>query len=138
MIRDLSGDNPVKRNEHLEIIIEETDRLAQLVNDILDLSKLEDGNQKLNYSEFSITEVLDGIIARYKGISKRSDYIISFEPDEEVSVRCDVIKIQQVIYNLINNAINYTGDDKRVLYVRLIRKKRKDRGFRYRTGNSKG
>ena len=53
MIRDLSGDNPVKRNEHLEIIIEETDRLAQLVNDILDLSKLEDGNQKLNYSEFS-------------------------------------------------------------------------------------
>lgn len=70
MIRDLSGDNPVKRNEHLEIIIEETDRLAQLVNDILDLSKLEDGNQKLNYSEFSITEVLDGIIARYKGISK--------------------------------------------------------------------
>lgn len=123
MIRDLSGDNPVKRNEHLEIIIEETDRLAQLVNDILDLSKLEDGNQKLNYSEFSITEVLDGIIARYKGISKRSDYIISFEPDEEVSVRCDVIKIQQVIYNLINNAINYTGDDKRV-FVRQINKEK--------------
>ena len=123
MIRDLSGDNPVKRNEHLEIIIEETDRLAQLVNDILDLSKLEDGNQKLNYSEFSITEVLDGIIARYKGISKRSDYIISFEPDEEVTVRCDVIKIQQVIYNLINNAINYTGDDKRV-FVRQINKEK--------------
>jgi signal transduction histidine kinase len=38
MIRDLSGDNPVKRNEHLEIIINETDRLALLVNDILDLS----------------------------------------------------------------------------------------------------
>ena len=37
MIRDLSGDNPVKRNEHLEIIINETDRLAMLVNDILDL-----------------------------------------------------------------------------------------------------
>ena len=48
MIRDLSGDNPVKRNEHLEIIINETDRLALLVNDILDLSKLESGRQKLS------------------------------------------------------------------------------------------
>lgn len=122
MIRDLSGDNPNKRNEHLEIIIDETDRLAQLVNDILDLSKLEDGSQPLNYSEFSITEVLDGIIARFKGISKQSDYNINFQPDEELNVRCDVIKIQQVIYNLINNAINYTGDDKQV-FVRQINKK---------------
>lgn len=121
MIRDLSGDNPKKRNEHLAIIIEETDRLAQLVNDILDLSKLEDGNQKLNYSEFSITEVLDGIIARYKGISKQSDYVINYQPDEDMIVSCDVIKIQQVIYNLINNAVNYTGDDKQV-FVRQINK----------------
>ena len=40
MIRDLSGDDPEKRNEHLEIIIEESDRLAALVNDIMDLTKL--------------------------------------------------------------------------------------------------
>lgn len=70
MIRDLSGDNPQKRNEHLEIIIEETDRLAQLVNDMLDLSKLEDGNQELNYTEFNIRILLEDIVARYEGISK--------------------------------------------------------------------
>lgn len=114
MIRDLSGNNPQKRNEHLEIIIEETDRLAQLVNDMLDLSKLEDGNQQLNYTEFNIRILLEDIVARYEGISKRSDYHISFEPDEDVTVRCDIIKIQQVIYNLINNAVNYTGEDKQI------------------------
>ncbi len=119
MIRDLSGDNPKKRNEHLEIIIEETDRLALLVNDMLDLSKLEDGKQELNYSEFSISEVLEGIIARFKGISKQSDYNIHFTPDSDIYVCCDVIKIQQVIYNLINNAINYTGADKNI-FVRQI------------------
>lgn len=123
MIRDLSGDNPEKRNQHLEIIINETDRLALLVNDMLDLSKLEDGNQKLNYSEFDITEVMDGIIARFKGISKQSDYHIDFTPDESITVRCDVIKIQQVIYNLINNAISYTGSDKQV-FVRQINKEK--------------
>lgn len=119
MIRDLSGDNPVKRNEHLEIIINETDRLSLMVNDILDLSKLESGRQKLSPSEFQISEKLGEIIGRFKGISDKMGYHIHFTPDEERIVRCDVVKIEQVIYNLINNAINYTGEDKQV-YVRQI------------------
>ncbi len=121
MIRDLSGDNPVKRNEHLEIIINETDRLALLVSDMLDLSKLERGNQQLNVSEFSIKELLEDIMTRYSGLSDKQDYTVIFEPDEDVTVKCDVIKIQQVIYNLINNAVNYTGEDKKV-FVKQINK----------------
>lgn len=117
MIRDISGDNPVKREEHLNVIIEETDRLALLVNDMLDLSKLESGRQKLNYSEFDIKSKLSEIIGRYKGVSGKMDYDIHFTPDEEKTVCCDVVKIEQVIYNLINNAINYTGDDKQVYVV---------------------
>ena len=119
MIRDLSGDNPVKRNEHLEIIISETDRLALLVNDMLDLSKLESGKQKLTPSEFGISGKLGEIIGRFKGLSDKNGYQIHFTPDEERTVCCDIVKIEQVIYNLINNAINYTGDDKQV-FVRQI------------------
>ncbi len=121
MIRDLSGDNPVKRNEHLEIIINETDRLSAMVNDILDLSKLQSGKQKLNPSEFEINSKLTEIIGRFKGISEKMGYHIHFTPDTEKIVYCDVVKIEQVIYNLINNAINYTGADKQV-YVRQINK----------------
>ena len=119
MIRDLSGDNPVKRNEHLEIIISETDRLALLVNDMLDLSKLESGKQKLTPSEFDIRSKLSEIIDRFKGLSDKNGYQIHFTPDEARTVTCDVVKIEQVIYNLINNAINYTGKDKQV-FVRQI------------------
>ncbi|WP_020723495.1 sensor histidine kinase [Ruminococcus flavefaciens] len=119
MIRDLSGDNPVKRNEHLEIIISETDRLALLVNDMLDLSKLESGKQKLNPSEFGISSKLSEIMDRFRGLSEKNGYKITFTPDEERTVYCDVVKIEQVIYNLINNAINYTGKDKKV-FVRQI------------------
>ena len=119
MIRDLSGDNPVKRNEHLEIIISETDRLALLVNDMLDLSKLESGKQKLNPSEFGISSKLSEIMDRFRGLSEKNGYRITFTPDEERTVYCDVVKIEQVIYNLINNAINYTGKDKKV-FVRQI------------------
>lgn len=119
MIRDLSGDNPRKRNEHLDIIINETDRLALLVNDILDLSKLESGKQELSCSEFDIRMKMDEIIDRFKGISQKMGYHIHFTPDANRIVCCDVVKIEQVIYNLINNAINYTGVDKQV-YVRQI------------------
>lgn len=119
MIRDLSGDNPVKRNEHLEIIINETDRLSLMVNDILDLSKLESGKQKITRSEFEISSKLSEIINRFKGISEKMGYNIHFTPDKECVVCCDAVKIEQVIYNLINNAINYTGEDKQV-YVRQL------------------
>ena len=119
MIRDLSGDNPVKRNEHLEIIIDETDRLSLVGKDILDLGKLEICKQKLNPSEFEISGKLSEIIDRFKGISEKMGYHIRFTADEQRIVRCDVVKIEQVIYNLINNAINYTGKDKQV-FVRQI------------------
>lgn len=115
MIRDLSGDNPIKREEHLNVIIEETDRLALLVQDMLDLSKLESGGQQLSYSNFSIREKLDEIVERYGDFCEKRGYNIFFIPDEEIIVRCDIVKIQQVIYNLINNAINYTGNDKKII-----------------------
>ncbi len=119
MIRDLSGDNPEKREEHLGIIIEETDRLTMLVNDMLDLSKLESGKQTLCCTEFGISEKMHGIIDRFKGVSEKMGYNIHFTPDEERIVCCDSVKIEQVIYNLISNAINYTGADKQV-YVNQV------------------
>ena len=115
MIRDLSGNNPVKREQHLNIIIEETDRLTQIVNDMLDLSKLESGAQKLDYSTFDIAQCMAEIVHRYEGVSERMGYQIHLTLDEPCMVRCDESKIDRVIGNLINNAIKYGADGKRVL-----------------------
>jgi signal transduction histidine kinase len=118
MIRDLSGDNPVKRAEHLQVIIEETDRLTALVNDILDLSKYENGKMKLERSEFDMEDRLTEIVERYRGLSDVSGYTFSLETDGEAVVSCDAGKIEQVICNLINNAMNYSGEEKQI-FVRL-------------------
>lgn len=117
MIRDLSGDNPVKREQHLNIIIEETDRLSLLVNDMLDLSKLESGTQKLNYSVFDIATCMQEIVHRYEGISEQMGYHIHFTPDASCLVCCDESKINRVIGNLINNAINYTSKEDKQVFV---------------------
>ena len=120
MIRDLSGDNPVKRAEHVNIIIEESDRLATLVNDILDLSKLESGNSELTLARFCITDTINRIMERYKLFSEQKGYTFVVSAETPFIVEADVVKIQQVLYNLINNAINYTGKDKTVYITQII------------------
>ncbi len=118
MIRDLSGDDPVKRGEHLQVIIEETDRLTALVNDILDLSKYENGKMKLERTTFDIEYRLTEIVERYRGLSDVSGYHFVLETDGEAVVKCDAGKIEQVICNLMNNAMNYSGEDKEI-FVKL-------------------
>lgn len=119
MIRDLSGNNPVKREEHLQVIIDEADRLTNLVNNLLELSKLESGNMELNLKKFSIVDKLNDCMTRYQLVIEQNGYDMKYEPDEDRQVTADPDKLDQVIYNFINNAINYTGENK-VIRVRQI------------------
>lgn len=124
MIRDISGDNPQKRGEHLNVIIEESDRLATLVNDILDLSKLESGTFEMNETEFCISDMIRNIMERYTLLSEQKGYSFIVSADESFIVKADAVKIQQVLYNLINNAVNYTGENKTVYITQIIKKKK--------------
>lgn len=117
VVRDIPGENTP---ENMQIIIDETNRLASLVNDMLDLSRLISGTQKLNISEFSLTEAVRETVSRYSKLREREGYTLDFEYDCEAEVRADKTRILQVLYNLINNAVNYTGADKRVLIKQKV------------------
>lgn len=121
MIRDLSGENPEKRAKHLCVIIEETDRLSALVSDIMDLSKLESGNEALNINCIDFSAHLNGIISRFSILVERDGYDITVEAEQGIVICADITKLEQVVYNLVNNAVNYTGDDKKIT-VKLFRK----------------
>ncbi len=111
MIRDINKDDEEKRNENLNIIIDETDRLTILVNDILNLSKLEANKETLDISEFDLVELVNNIIKKYNIIKETENYNFILNMPKKAIVKGDINKISQVIYNLVNNAINYTGDD---------------------------
>lgn len=118
VMRDIPGENTP---ENIQIIIDETSRLSDLVNDMLDLSKIQAGTRKPEMQLFSLTETVRSTMMRYERLTLQNGYRIDFESAEEVNVIADRGMLLQVIYNLINNAINYTGADQYVLVKQEIK-----------------
>ena len=117
-VRDISYKDKEKREKDLNVIIEETERLNVLVNDILDLSKMQANADELSLEKFDLCAVIKEVMTRYEILKTTEDYKFIIEIPDKAEVNADKKKITQVIYNLINNAINYTGGDKKVI-IRL-------------------
>ncbi len=121
MIRDLSGDNKEKREKHCQIIIDEADRLSNLVGSILELSKLESSNEELNRTDYSVQSLIKDVLLRYTLLIEEQGYDIRFIPDDDRMITADYDKMAQVLYNFINNAINYSGEDKHIWVKQINR-----------------
>ncbi len=117
VMRDIPGEN---NPENVQVIIDETERLTELVNDMLDLSKIRAGTRKMERETFDLTETVKEVMQRYEKLTERDNYTVTFESGENVYVTADRTMILQVIYNLINNALNYTGEDRRVSIVQSV------------------
>lgn len=111
VMRDLPGENTP---ENMQVIIDETRRLSTLVNAVLELNGAKSAGNDLKKERFNLTECIRGILGRYAKLTQQDGYHILFEPERDVWVLADEVKVQQVIYNLINNALTYTGEDRTV------------------------
>ena len=120
VMRDLPGENTP---ENVQVIIDEANRLTILVNDLLDISKIQAGVAKLETKEYDITESIKAIIQRHAKLLEPYGYKIDFEYDSHTLVEADEFKIYQVIYNLIANAVNYCGDDR---HIKVTQRKNED------------
>lgn len=85
--------------------------LLSLINDVLDLAKVETGKMRLDLQEFSVREVVESISRILRPLLDRKRITIdtSFEDGVDVLV-ADTVKFKQILYNLLNNAINYSPD----------------------------
>lgn len=117
VMRDIPEENTP---ENVQVIIDETERLTSLVNDMLDLSKLQAGSRAPDMRIFCLSEMLRSTMYRYEKLTMQDGYTIDLSIDKNAYVIADHTMILQVIYNLINNAINYTGADKRVTVAQRV------------------
>ena len=117
LILDINIDDKEKCKSNLNIIIEEVNRLNDLVNDILALTKVENDLDKLDISSFDLIKLIKRIVKQHNIYVIKDGYSIEFIHDniDKLMINADKKKLEQVIYNLLNNALNYTGSDKKVI-----------------------
>lgn len=120
MIRDISGGNKEKSAKQAQVIIDETARLTALINEVIELSKLEAGVLELHPAVFDVSEKLRETVKRFSIMEETKGYVFEPEIEDELLAYADAERIDRVIYNLVGNAMNYTGADRTV----------KVRGFR--------
>lgn len=112
---EMMRDFPSEINgENLQMIVDECARLTTLVEDMLEISKLESGNIPINKENFDITAEIESAIVSYSNMLSYNGYRIDFRRDENLTVYADVKMTMQAFYNLLNNALTYTGEDKTV------------------------
>jgi signal transduction histidine kinase len=111
MMRDLPGENTP---ENLNLIIDESKHLTDLVNDILDVSKYRSGSVEMKKEVFSITDEVQRTLSRISSLTGQKGYTFSFDRSGDARVCADRTAIGRVLYNLIGNALNYASDDKRI------------------------
>ena len=100
---------PDMQNHYLQLVSEETGRLARLIQNMLDLSKLESGEYQVNARMFNIWETITGVaLSAEQRINDGMIDIDGLTMDEKVLVYADPDLIHQVVYNLLDNAIKFT------------------------------
>jgi len=102
---------------YTEVISDEAKKMNRIVERLLNIHQLESGEKQLFMKEFSLTTLIDDIIAKYQPVLGKKDLTIIFQPSENVRISGDAFYMEQVITNYLTNAIEYV-DDRKVIEIK--------------------
>ena len=126
LLRDVSGGDPEKRDAHCEKIIEESDRLAEMVGALLEASKLGQ-TQRIELTPLRLDSLLRETAERFHALQEREELQLELSIEDNITVPGKKDLLERAIYNLIANAVSFAGEDRRV-WLRL---------FTYETGGAR-
>ncbi|MBQ7283593.1 MAG: HAMP domain-containing histidine kinase [Oscillospiraceae bacterium] len=113
-IKDITGDNKEIRDSQLTTIIEETDRLSNMVGSVMEYTKLSQSTYKLNIVQFDIADMCQDIVEMYSYKAVKDNKSITYAGPEQVYVFADAALIERVIHNFVSNALVHTPAETRV------------------------
>jgi len=101
-----------KQREYINYILESSNHLLSLINDILDLSKIESEKEELELGRFSIKNLLEKtiVLLKEKAIKHTLSLNLEIDPSADIEIEADERRIRQVIFNLLSNAVKFTPD----------------------------
>ena len=111
-VRDLTGDDKAHRDEQMNIIVDEADRLTALVSSVMELSKVTSGTYKCERVHFDMGQLCDEVSERYDAVCAQNGWQLQLElPEEELPVYADPDMMQRALHNLLGNAMHHIGKD---------------------------
>lgn len=113
-LRDGVSDDPENMQFYCDVIVDEADKMNQMVRKLLTLNQLEFGNEIVEMKRFDITELVQGVISASSLLITNENIHIEFTEDEPVYVWGDEFKVEEVISNFLSNAIHYALGEKRI------------------------
>ncbi|WHY33352.1 ATP-binding protein [Cytobacillus firmus] len=114
---DGAMENKQTLNDFLNIILKESDRLQSLIQELLDLSKIEKQGFSLSIQQLDLADVLEDVVAIMKGKAAEKEIVLEYKREEKpVYIEGDVHRLKQVFINIISNAISYTPNQG-VVYI---------------------
>jgi signal transduction histidine kinase len=109
LIRDINDEET--KADNVKVIVDESIRLNEMVEDILTLSKMEAGYDKLTLEKNKLPSLLEDVLTRLQVLIENKNINILLDYEEDFEIECDYNKMFQVFYNIINNSINHSESD---------------------------
>ena len=114
MIRDLPEENT---EENINVIIDEAKRLSTLVDDLIDISKIDAIRLELHKEEITVKELLESVYRQYEKYCETQGIELILDCKEDQKIQIDIKRIKQVLYNFINNSLNYNDKEKQKIII---------------------
>ena len=111
-----SAENVVEKELYNSLISHNNELLLNLINDIIDLSKIEAGYLELHQNWFNLTELLDECVAEYARLLPSGVELLTSYPEHDALVELDKLRIKQILNNFLSNALNTTRGHVEVFY----------------------
>ena len=109
------AEDPENRDYYCSVIVDESQKMNTMVRQLLSLSALEFGQEPGEMTAFSLPELIRGVIAKSGILLREKELSVEFDCAEDIQVYADEFRIEEVVTNYLNNAINHAAGDRRIV-----------------------
>ena len=112
MIRDISREDEKQCAEDVAVIVEETDRLTALVNEILEYSELQMSDSEAVMNDVDLSETVASVADSFDKLYSKDGYVFERNIADDIHIKGNISRLKRAIYNLLDNAVRHAGEDK--------------------------
>jgi len=132
-LKDEVNEDAQSREYYCDVIIDEAQKMNQMVRNLLTLNQMEFGNEEIEFARVNLTEIIGGVLQSMEILAQQNNAKVIFEPEIPVFVWADEYKVEQVIRNYVSNAFHHLSGEN-IIHVKIICQEGKARVTVFNTG----